>query len=302
MGEDPPQTVTAQAVSTTASHRRWSLFDWLRGCFCKRSEGDIREAIEDAIDEVLEEHEGDPNHQLAPEEQAILRNALGLGQTTAHDIMTPRPYISSVPVTITLDALKKHIVEQAHTRIPVYRDTLDQIEGFIHIKDLFPIIAGDAPFDIHRVMRPMLFVPPSMRITELLRRMRRQATHMAIVVDEYGGTDGLLTLEDMFEELVGDIQDEHDGEEEPRDLARISDGVFEVDARLRVERLESALNISLVVEEEEGDYDTVGGLLFFTFGHVPVRGEVITHPSGVDFEIMEADARRIRRVRVKKPE
>ncbi len=274
------------------------LREFFRRLMLRRPDGSIKEAIEEAIEEVLEEHEESTDQQLAPEEKNLLRNVLTFGDITVHDIMTPRMDIQAVPISISLEDLKRHIIEQRHTRIPVYRDTMDQVEGFLHIKDMVPLIAGDQVFDLQRVMRPMLFVPPSMRILDLLLRMRRQGSHMAVVVDEYGGTDGLVTLEDLFEEIVGDIQDEHDEEEGDRELVRIRDGLYEADARVRIEKIESELNISLQPEDGEEEFDTLAGLIFFTLGHVPTRGEIIPHESGLRFEILEADPRRIKRVRI----
>lgn len=287
-----PETETEKPSRIAAFRRR------LRGLFSSRQESTIREAIEEAIEEVLEEHEGEAqSEQLAPEEKNILRNALTFGDIAVSDIMTPRTDILAVPHDITLETLKAHINEQRHTRIPVFRGGLDHVEGFLHLKDLLPMIAGDQPFNLRRVMRPMLFVPPSMRVPDLLLKMRRQGSHMAIVVDEYGGTDGLVTLEDVFEEIVGDIQDEHD-DEENRELVRLSPDSWDADARIRMDRLESEIGIDFTSEHEEEEFDTLGGLIFFLLGRVPARGEVIRHGEGVTLEIIDADPRRIKRVRI----
>ncbi len=269
----------------------------MKALFTVRRDASIKEALEEAIEEVLEDRENDAG-QLAPEETTILRNALTFGDITVHDIMTPRPDISAVPVDISLERLNRHIIDQRHTRIPVFNGSLDHVEGFLHIKDLFAVLAGDQPFELKRLLRPMLFVPPSMKVVDLLVSMRRQSSHMAIVVDEYGGTDGLITLEDVFEEIVGDIQDEHDEDEGPQQLVRVGPHAYEADARLRIERLEGVLGLNLLSEHEEEEFDTLGGLIFFELGRVPSRGERIPHSSGVQFEILEADPRRIRRVRI----
>jgi CBS domain containing-hemolysin-like protein len=272
-----------------------SLRDWVKR-LGGRPEGSIKDAIEDAIEEVLEEHENEAT-QLPAEEKAMLRNVLSFGEMSVQDIMIPRADILGVACDVTLDALKKHILEQRHTRIPVYRETLDRVEGFVHVKDIFMIIADGQAFDMKKLVRPLLFVPRSMRIIDLLVRMRRQRCHMAIVVDEYGGTDGLVTLEDLFEEIVGDIQDEHD-EEENQQLVKISDTVYDADARVRIESLEQALGLNLLAEHEEEEFDTLGGLIFFELGRVPAKGEVVHHGSGVRFEILDADPRRVKRVRI----
>lgn len=271
---------------------------WLKATFGQRTPTSIKDALEEAIDGVLEAHD-DHSRSLGTQETTLLRNVLTFGDLTVHEIMTPRSDITAVPVDISLEGLKQHMLTERHTRIPVFRDTLDQVEGFLHMKDLFPMVAGDEPYAITRVMRPMLFVPPSMKIVDLLLKMRRQKSHMAIVVDEYGGTDGLITLEDLFEEIVGDIQDEHDEEEGKRELVRLSDHAIEADARVRIDRLQRELGLDLYGDGEgEEQYDTLGGLIFFELGRVPARGEVIAHPSGVQFEILESDPRRIRRVRI----
>ena len=267
----------------------------LRRILGTKQDGSLKEALE----EVIEEHEVQGEETLPPEEKVILHNVLSFGDIKVSDIMVPRTDITAVPHDITFEALKKHIIEQRHTRIPVYQGTLDKMQGFLHVKDLLPMLSGDVPFDIRAVMRSLLFVPPSMRIMDLLVRMRHAGSHMAIVVDEYGGSDGLVTMEDVFEEIVGDIQDEHDEDEQLADeILRINEKTFDVNARIRVEKLEQELGLNLITEEKKDDFDTLGGLIFFQIGRVPVKGEMIPHVSGIRFEITEADMRRIRRVRI----
>jgi len=295
MIDTPTQTRAAREEKSSLGGVR----EFFRSLMPGRGSGSLKDAIEEAIEEVLEEHEESVDAQLAPEEKNLLRNVLTFGDITVHDIMIPRTDIQAVAMHVTLEDLKKHIIEQRHTRIPVYRDTLDQIEGFLHVKDLFPMIAGDAPFALARVMRPLLFVPPSMRILDLLVQFKRQGSHMAVVVDEYGGTDGLLTLEDVFEEIVGDIQDEHDEEDAAGDLMRVRDGVYEADARVRIKVLEAELGLQLMPGESEEEFDTLAGLIFFELGRVPTRGEVVQHDN-LRFEILEADPRSIKRVRISK--
>lgn len=269
---------------------------WLRQHFSGRSPDS---SLKEALEEVLHEHEGEIS-TLAPEEETMIRNMLSFGEITVNDIMVPRTDIVACEYKAGLSELLGIFMEQAHTRLPVYEGTFDTIRGFIHLKDLVPMIAGKTPFSIQQVLRNILFVPPSMRIVDLLIKMRLSGVHMAIVVDEYGGTDGLVTMEDLMEEIVGEIQDEHDEDESHQVLVRISGNVFEADARIRVEKLEQELHIELINEEEEEDYDTLGGLIFFHMGRVPAKGEVLDHPSGLKFEIVEADPRRIRRVRIVK--
>lgn len=258
-------------------------------------------SLKEVIEEVLEEHE-DEVSTLAPEEKIMLRNMLTFGELTVSDIMVPRTEISAVEHTTTLENLSKHVMEQRHTRVPVYEDTLDNIKGFIHVKDLVPMMCNVQPFVLTEVLREMIFVPPSMRIVDLLLKMRLSGGHMAIVVDEYGGTDGLVTLEDLFEEIVGEIQDEHDEMEDYDRIIPFNDRTYEVDARLLIEKLEKVTGLDLGSGDEEEEYDTIGGLIFYLLGRVPARGEIITHEgSQVKLEVLEADPRRVRRVRLHLP-
>jgi magnesium and cobalt transporter len=269
--------------------------DWLKRVLGTKPEATLKEALED----VIEEHEESSEERLAPEEKVMLHNVLSFSDIEVNDIMIQRTDIVAVPIDITQPDLKAHIMEERHTRMPVYEGTLDHVRGFIHVKDLLPMFSGDKPYSVTSVMRNLLFVPPSMRIIDLLIKMRHAGSHMAIVVDEYGGTDGLITMEDLFEEIVGDIQDEHDEAEEPDDkITRIGDSVYEVSARIRIEKLEKRLGLNLVTEEKENEFETLGGLIFFQIGRVPSKGEIIPHVSGIRFEIYDADPRRIHKVRI----
>jgi len=267
---------------------------WLRG---KHHDNSLKEALE----EVIEEHE-EGSRQLPTEEQSMLKNMLTFSDLAVKDIMTPRTDIKAVEYNVTLDELKRHITQHRHTRVPVYNDTLDNIKGFIHIKDLVPLLSGDSPFNMALILRDILFVAPSMKLINLLVKMRDAGVHMAIVVDEYGGTDGLVTLEDLFEEIVGEIQDEHD-EDEGQDAQLVwgPQGYLDVNARTPIEKLESDLGLKLAPKEGEASYDTLGGLLFYQVKRVPARGEVIVHESGTRFQILSADLRRIYRIRIYRP-
>lgn len=267
---------------------------WLRSVLREKDT-----SLKEVLEEVIEEHEEQAEERLAPEEKIMLHNVLSFSDIKVSDIMTPRADIAAVSSDISWHDLKKHIIEMRHTRVPVYEGTLDQVLGFIHVKDLLSLLSQEEQFDIHQFLRPLLFVPPSMRIIDLLIRMRHAGSHMAIVVDEYGGTDGLVTMEDLFEEIVGDIQDEHDEDEgsEYR-ITRINEATFDVSARIPIERLEKQLGLNLITEEKEGEFDTLGGLIFFQLGRVPSKGETVQHPTGIHFEIVEADPRRIHKVRI----
>jgi len=196
--------------------------------------------------------------------------------------------------------------EHEHSRMPVYRDTLDDPVGVVNIKDVFKLLAteGGAPSPadpvLHRLRREVLYVPASMRAADLLLRMQGSRIHMALVIDEFGGTDGLVTMEDLVEAVVGDIADEYD-EAAPAHIVARPAGVFEADARASLEELEQALGESVASEELEEEIDTVGGLVAALAGRVPQRGEVISHP-GFEFEVTDADPRRIKHVRIRKLE
>src|SRR5690606_36063106 len=207
---------------------------------------------------------------------------------TAYDIMVPRADIAAVPHDISLEALIETIIEQGHSRYPVFRESLVDVVGMTHIKDVLSCTSGSRPFDISALVRKVLFVAPSMRALDLLLQMRMSRIHMALVVDEFGGIDGLATIEDVVEEIVGEIEDEHDVAEGPKLVPR-PDGTLVADARATIEEFEERVGPVLTEEEREQDIDTLGGLVFSLTGRVPSRGELVTHPSGIAFEVLDAD-------------
>ncbi|MEQ1704975.1 MAG: hemolysin family protein [Rickettsiales bacterium] len=296
--DKPPPLVLESGRKANSDYSRASFLSSVRAWFKSRTGAKNDASLKETIEEIIEEHNGEAEDRLEPEERVMLHNVLNLGDTRVNDIMVPRTDISAVPVDITLMELKAHILEQQHTRIPVYDETLDKVLGFIHVKDLMPMLGGEKEYNLRQVVRDILFVPPSMKIMDLLLKMRNAGSHMAIVVDEYGGTDGLVTMENLFEEIVGDIQDEHDDEEDEDKITRVTPNIFEVNARIRIEKLEKELGLDLVSEEKENEFDTLGGLIFFQLGRVPARGESVRHISGVRFEILEADPRSIKKVRI----
>lgn len=219
------------------------------------------------------------------------------------DVMIPGAEIVAVEVSTNLEDLLKTYADEAHSRLPIYRESLDHPIGMVHIKDLVSEISrglkGLEPEDdliLERLRRDILFVPASMRLTDLLVKMQTSRIHLALVVDEYGGTDGLVSLEDMVEEIVGEIEDEHD--EEVAMLVRRGRSVWEVDARMEIDDFAEETELNLDLEDHE--IDTLGGVAFALAGRVPLRGEVLPHPSGAELEILEADARRIYRLTVRK--
>lgn len=292
--KSPPLRITHVSVNERASRLSMAV-NWFKGLIAGKEESSLK----DMIEEALEDH-GNVSTQLSEEERTLLKNVVSFGELTVKDIMVPRADILAVERDVTLDNLLKHVQEIGHTRVPVYHDSLDKIEGFIHVKDLFIYLSHETGFSIENVLREILFVPPSMRIVDLLLKMRVSGCHMAIVVDEYGGTDGLVTMEDLFEEIVGEIQDEHDDEAPQALMHWVSEHVLEADARADIEEVETMLGNKLRTPTEEAeDYDTLGGHLFASLGRVPVRGEVIMrHDLGLKIDIIAADPRRIHKVRI----
>jgi CBS domain containing-hemolysin-like protein len=262
------------------------------------NEPTLREEIEDAIDEAEDSHPvaGD----LSPTERQMLRNLLHFGEQTAGDICVTRGDIIAVQAGVSFEDLVRAFADAGHSRLPVYGESLDQVVGMVHIKDVF-IANFDESKDrsLTALMREPLFVPESMGVIELLARMRAQRTHLAIVVDEFGGTEGLVTIEDVVEEIVGDIEDEHD-EDVAGMLTLLEDGLWEADARLELEELQQVVDARLTPEEDD-EVDTVGGLTFLLAGRILQPGESVVHPSGWRLESVDADARRIKRVRLHAP-
>jgi CBS domain containing-hemolysin-like protein len=266
--------------------------------FGEESEPTLRAEIEEAIDEaeVSRPIAGD----LSPAERQMLRNLLHFGEQTAGEICVTRGDIVAVRSDIAFDDLVRAFAEAGHSRLPVYGESLDEVIGMVHIKDVF-VAKVDETRDrsMDALMREPLFVPESMGVIELLARMRTERVHLGIVVDEFGGTEGLVTIEDVVEEIVGEIEDEHDDAEEAM-LTLLEDGVWEADARIELDELAEAVDPRLSSEEDE--VDTLGGLVFLLAGHIPARGECVAHPSGWKLETVDCDPRRIIRVRLHAPE
>ncbi len=281
----------APAADTQESALRRLLRAWLsRRRQDRESEASLRETLEELIEEREEEA------PIADDERALIANILKLRSLTAADVSVPRADIVAVEVDTPVDELIKRMVASAHSRLPVYRETLDDVLGMIHIKDVFANITAGTAISVRALLRKVLFVSPAMRAMDLLLEMRAGRTHMALVVDEFGGIDGLVTIEDLVEQIVGEIEDEHDETEAPRLIDR-PDGSVLADARATIEELEARVG-PLLSADERADVDTIGGLVVSLIGRVPARGEIVRHPSGLEFEVIEADARRVKRVRV----
>lgn len=261
-------------------------------------------SIRESLEEVIEESDRQ-TPALNAQERMMLANLLKFGELRVGDVMVPRADIVAVEEKTSLPQLIADFRTAQHSRLPVYRETLDDPLGLVHIKDIFALLEPTPDglkcpdVTITKFKRELLFVPPSMPAHELLLKMQTTHIHLALVIDEYGGTDGLVSIEDLIEEIVGDIDDEHDVEEAPQLKAR-EDGGYDADARLDLEDFKSQTGIALAPEEADEEIDTLGGLAVSLVGRVPQRGEIIPHPSGFEFEIIEADPRRVKKLRLRR--
>ncbi len=287
-----------------------SWFERLLQTFGLGEEPDLRELIEDALARSKSD-------TLSAQERSMLRRILRFGKLTVEDVMVPRADIIAVDDTVNIDELMRVFRQAEHSRMPACHETLDDPRGMIHIRDLMSWITaeaeagGDGGLNLGKVnlarsvatiniTREILYVPGSMSVLDLLLKMQTTRLHLALVVDEYGGTDGLVSIEDLVEEVVGEIADEHDVENEPLIKSDPRLGLV-ADARTPIAELEKHLGLELVSEEQEEDIDTLGGLVFSIAGRIPARGELVRHPSGVEFEVLEADPRRIKKLRIHLP-
>ncbi|MFW6077157.1 MAG: hemolysin family protein [Hyphomicrobiales bacterium] len=346
-GTTPPdanQGDDGQSNDGQGDDSQGGVTDWLKGLFGRGPDESERETDNGAGPETAR-----------PEAGSMMRNLLEFVDLRVEDVMVPRAEIVAVDENASVHELLSRFMEANHSRLPIYRETLDDPVGMVHIKDFLrwlterhgepgergaasdresaknsgkngaknggkkngsknggkarpaeklseaAVILADADLETTvkqtAILRPLLFVPPSMRAADLLVKMQSTRSHMAIVVDEYGGTDGLVSIEDLVEEIVGDIADEHD-EDEAELITPAEDGVFLADARAPIEDVEELLGLSLLPEEREEDADSLGGLIVSMLGRVPVRGELLRHPAGIELEILEADPRRVRKIRI----
>jgi CBS domain containing-hemolysin-like protein len=274
--------------------------------FGRDHEPTLREQLEEKIIEHEEEAAEDggddeDDGDLSATERVMLRNLLHFSEHRVDDVMVPRSDILGISDVASFDEAVAAFVEHGHSRMPVYRETLDNITGMIHVKDLFSVLAEgtERPDNLEAFIRQPRFVPQSMGVLELLEEMRRTRTHLAIVIDEYSGTEGLVTIEDLVEEIVGEIEDEHDDEPEVL-FSEIAPGIWDADARTELDDVAEAIDPKLA--EVDGDVDTLGGLAFVIAGQVPQAGETLLHTeSGWKIEVLDGDERRVTRVRLHMP-
>jgi magnesium and cobalt transporter len=255
---------------------------------------DRREAI-DAMIAAPSDNEESP---ITAQERVLIGNVLKVHDRNAADVMVPRVDIIAFDIERPFTELVKLLIEHGHSRVPVYRETLDDVVGFVHVKDVLAPVADRRPVKLAPMLRKVLVVAPSLAVFDLLVQMRQSRTHIAMVVDEFGGIDGLVTIEDLIEEIVGDIEDEHDVDDTPTLIER-PDGTIIADARISIETFEEQHGTRLRHNGDGEEVDTLGGLVFTLAGRVPRRGEVISHPGGLEFEVLDADPRRVKRLRVR---
>ena len=253
----------------------------------------VREELTGLIETSIRQTDTEFDNQ----EGLLLRNMLGLRDITAEDVMVPRADIVAIDISEGFEAAFRQISAAAHSRVPAYEDNQDNVRGMLHIKDLVAHSLSPEQPVLRDLLRPVLFVSPAIRLLDLLQEMRLKRQHLALVIDEFGGVDGLITIEDLVEEIVGEIEDEHDDTDAPQ-FEIINEDIAVADARLEMEELEAHIGITLECDERD-EIDTLGGFIFALAGHVPVRGEVLHHSSGLEFEVLDSDPRKLRLVRIR---
>lgn len=282
------------ARADTAQAEENGFFQWLKAVMKGKSDTRLREAIEEYIEAEDGEHSFRPS--VSSHEKTLISNVLKLRDTTVFDVMIPRADIVAIDIDTPGNSLLSLFAEKQFSRLPVYQGTLDDVLGTIHIKDVLGVLAKGQPIVLSELIREVPIVSPSLHVLDLLLQMRQSRKHMVMVVDEFGGIDGLITIGDLLEVIVGQIGDEHDPDQQP-ELVIHSDGTIVADARVDLDEFEERFGFVLNEDERE-DCDTLGGLVSSIAGRVPVRGEVITHDTGMTFEILDADPRRVSRLRI----
>jgi CBS domain containing-hemolysin-like protein len=279
-----------------SEERKGRLLTWIKSLLPEKSSSD--DSLREAIEELIEEEETAPQSAVAVHERRLISNILQLRDLPVVDVMVPRADIVAIDIDTPQAELIRLLAEKPHSRIPVYKGDLDNIVGVAHIKDMVANIASGNSFELKDIIREALVVSPAMRVLDLLLQLRQSKVHIAFVVDEFGGIDGLITINDMIEAIVGEIDDEYEFEIEPQLIER-PDGSAIADARYPIEDFEARYGNLFHEDDEDEDVDTLGGLVTAIAGHVPGRGEIIRHSSGIEFEIIDADPRRVMRVRIR---
>jgi len=280
--------------------KRASLWQRLLRSLARDEGKGSAEVVEDAL------REREESGETVAQKDLILR-AARFDALRVANVMRPRVEIVAIEASATLGDAARAFSESQHSRLPIYGETLDDPQGFVHVRDVLSLLAPDAAGEararfsdrlLPRIRRDILFVPASMTLSTLFLKMQSSRIHLALVVDEYGGTDGLVSMEDLVEQIVGAIDDEHDVESAL--VVERAAGAFEVDGRASIEELEASLEASLALPDHDDDFDTAGGWAVALAGRLPQRGEILHHPGGFDIEIVDADPRRVKRIRVKR--
>ena len=271
---------------------------WLKQKWRILIRSDADNSLRETIEELIEDTEDEANPSIESDERLLLGNVLNLRDLTAEDVMIPRVDIVGVPLTITGAELLTVLTRSRHSRVPIYRHNLDDVIGMIETKDVLTWVSTNKSLNIKALIRDVLFISPAMRTLDLLFQMRETGTKMAMVVDEFGGIDGLVTFSALIEEIIGDIQDAQDRTPSYQVVER-ADGTVVADARVMLEEITDKYGINLIVEGLEDEIDTLGGLVVALAGRVPTRGELITHPLGLEIEVADADPRRVKRLYIR---
>lgn len=264
----------------------------------KKSDDKLRDAIDELITDSNSVDDENLDVSIAEHERTLITNILDLRDMAVIDIMVPRADINAVDIDISYDDLLTLLAEKPHSRFPVYEGDLDNVIGSIHMKDVIKLTMDRDKYSLRDITRNVLVVSPSMRVMDLLLQMRQSRLHLAMVVDEFGGIDGLITINDLIESIVGEIEDEHNFEVQPQLIERI-DGTIVADARFEMDDFKERYGENIFGDDDDDDVDTLGGFVNSLAGHLPARGEIITHDNGTEFEILDADPRRINRIRIR---
>lgn len=303
LDEEGSSRLQQEILNPSQGQKKAGVKGVFKNLFSRNGESHLRDTFEEILEEINDQDI--PGAEFGDEAKEILENIIKAGDATAEDVMVPRADIAAIEATTPLMDVISVMVEMPHSRYPIYEDSPDNVIGMVHIKDVLRAMkerstSSDASssFSLSTIRREVMFIAPSIRVLDLLVEMRESRRHMALIVDEYGGVDGLITIEDLVEEIVGDIVDEHD-DESPQ-LTLMADGSYRAEARFEIEDFEEQVGKFMTDEDREEDIDTLGGFVFHLLGRVPTRGELVLHEeSGLEFEITDADPRRIKRMRIR---
>lgn len=291
------QPVAAEPPSSTEQPSEKFFARVMRSILGSREDRELKEALAEVIADA---HEGEESEHIAKHQRVLISNVLTLKDLRAYDVMVPRSDISGLEVDTPKDQILGILAQKQYSRFPIYRESMDTVLGTVHIKDILQVLSAGGDLHLENLVREVPIISPSMPVLDLLLLMRQQRRHMVLIIDEYGGIDGLVTINDIVESIVGEIDDEYedglDGE-----MQATLDGTILADGRVEIDDYEDRFGAILTEAEQQGDIDTLAGLVVTLAGRVPAVGEVIAHSSGTQFEIVEADTQRVMRLRIKRP-